>query len=90
MWGRFRETTVWPLIMGDRTLGRYITLFSQYFIGYTLTLKRAFVAFGYNFIWGFLVGWLFAYLRNLFLGFYVYRMKRKEEILTFKDYLDYF
>ncbi len=82
--------TLWTLLIGDKTLGRSVMLFSQYFIGYELTLKGAFVAFGYSFSWGFLAGWLFAYLRNLLLGFYIYRLKREVEILNFKDYLDHF
>ena len=80
----------WTLIKGDKILSPYILLFSQYFIGYTLTLKGAFIAFGYSFTWGFLAGWLFAYLRNLFFAAYIYWAKRKSEVLTLFDFFDHF
>jgi hypothetical protein len=44
----------------------------------------------YGFSWGFLTGWLFAYLRNFFMAYYIYRIKRKVELLTFRDFLDHF
>jgi Na+/proline symporter len=44
----------------------------------------------YGFLWGFLFGWLFAYLRNFFIAYYIYRIKRRAELLTFRDFLDHF
>ncbi|MFO7554070.1 MAG: NAD(P)/FAD-dependent oxidoreductase [Desulfobacterales bacterium] len=86
----FFIATAWTLIKGDGVLDPYILLFSQYFIGYTLTLKGAFIAFGYSFTWGFLAGWLFAYLRNLLFASYIYWIKRKSEVLTLFDFFDHF
>ncbi len=60
---------------------------SEYFIGYTMTVKGAFIAFGYTFLWGFLFGWLFAYLRNLFIAIYLFYVKRKAELLSLSDFL---
>jgi Na+/proline symporter len=51
-------------------------------------VRGAFVAFGYTFVWGFLFGWLFAYLRNLFLAYYIYRARRKAELLSLRDFFD--
>ena len=53
-----------------------------------MTVKGAFIAFGYSFVWGFLFAWLFAYLRNLFFAFYVYSVKKKAELLTLRDFFD--
>ena len=64
----FFIATIYLLIRGDSVLNPYFKLFSEYFIGYTLSVKGSFIAFGYSFVWGFLFGWLFAYLRNLFLA----------------------
>ena len=86
----FFIATTWTLIEGDRILSPYVLLFSQYFIGYTLTLKGSFIAFGYSFTWGFLAGWLFAYLRNLFFAAYIYWVRRKSEMLTLYDFFDHF
>lgn len=80
--------TIWPVVWGDEILRPTLWLFAQYFVGYTVTVKGAFVALGYTFFWGFLFGWLLAYLRNLSIGFYIYRVKRKAEGLLLRDFLD--
>lgn len=82
--------TIWLILTGERVMAPSIHLLSQYFIGYTVTVKGAFVGMSYSFVWGFLFGWLFAYLRNLFIAFYMYRVKRKLELLSFRDFLDNF
>jgi protoporphyrinogen oxidase len=84
------SATMWIISRGGDVLGSHLRLLSQYFIGYSVTVKGGFIAFGYSFFWGFLFGWLFAYLRNLILAIYIYRIKRKVEILSFKDFLDNF
>ncbi|MBN2060165.1 MAG: NAD(P)/FAD-dependent oxidoreductase [Deltaproteobacteria bacterium] len=81
--------TIWLVIKGGPVVGPNLKLLSQYFIGYTVTVKGAFIAFGYSFFWGFLFGWLFAYLRNLCFGVYLYWIRKKTEILTLKDFFDY-
>ena len=82
--------TIWLVIKGGKVVGPNLQLLAQYFVGYTVTVKGAFIAFGYSFIWTFLFGWLFAYLRNLFLAFYLYRIKKKAEMLSITDFLDHF
>jgi protoporphyrinogen oxidase len=81
--------TVWLVIKGGPA-GPYLQLLNQYFFGYTVTLKGALIGLAYSFLWGFLFGWLFAYLRNFFVSYYLYRIKRKAELLTFRDFLDHF
>ncbi len=85
----FFMATLWLVIKGGEVVGPNLRLLSQYFIGYTVTAKGAFIAAGYGFLWGFLFGWLFAYLRNLFLAFFIYRAKKKAELLTLKDFFDH-
>ncbi len=81
--------TIWLVIKGG-TAGLYLQLLNQYFFGYTVTVKGALIGMAYGFSWGFLLGWLFAYLRNFFMAYYIYRIKRKAELLTFRDFLDHF
>lgn len=85
----FFLVTIWPFITAGNAIDPYLQLLSQYFVGYTVTVKGAFIAFGYSFFWGFLFGWLFAYLRNLFLGLYVYNIKKKSELLSLRDFIDH-
>jgi len=80
--------TLCPALTGGIMLPS-LHLLGAYFIGYTATVKGAFIAFGYSFSWGFLFGWLFAYLRNLLLGIYLYQAKKKAELLSLRDLLDY-
>jgi hypothetical protein len=82
--------TLWLTFFGDRIATQGLQLLDQYFIGYTVTAKGLFIAMGYTFLWGFLFGWLFAYLYNLFVAFYIYRVKRKLGLLSFRDFLDHF
>lgn len=85
----FFAATLWLVIKGGEVVGPNLRLLSEYFVGYTVTVKGSFIAAGYGFLWGFLFGWLFAYLRNLFVAFFVYRAKKKAELLTLKDFFDH-
>ena len=80
--------TIWLVIKGGEMVGPTLSLLSVYFAGYSVTAKGALIAFGYSFFCGFLFGWLFAYLRNLFLACYVYRAKKKAELLSLRDFFD--
>ena len=82
--------TLWLVIKGGDVVGPRLQLLNQYFFGYSVTVKGAFVGMAYGFFWAFLFGWLFAYLRNFFFAFQIYRIKRKLELLKFKDFLDHF
>ena len=82
--------TLWLTLKNNGDMTEIMQLLNQYFFGYSITVKGAFVGMGYTFLWGFLFGWLFAYLHNLFVGLYLYRVKRKAELLSFREFLDYF
>jgi protoporphyrinogen oxidase len=80
--------TIWLVLKGGEVIGPNLQLLTQYFAGYTVTVKGAFIAFGYSFGWGFIFGWLFAYLRNLFLSSYAYHLKKKSAPLSFRNIID--
>ncbi len=82
--------TLFLVIKGGEVVGPNLRLLDQYFIGYSVSFKGAFVGMFYSFFWGFLFGWAFAYLRNLLLAVFIYRVKKKLEMLTFRDFLDHF
>ncbi len=81
--------TLWLAIKGGPA-SVYLKLLNQFFFGYTVTVKGALIGLAYGFSWGFLLGWLIAYLRNFIIAFYIYRIRRKVELLTFRDFLDHF
>jgi protoporphyrinogen oxidase len=80
--------TIWLVIKGGSVVGPNLQLLAQYFVGYTVTVTGAFIAFGYSFCWGFLFGWLGAYLRNFFLSYYIYRIRKQAELRSFRDFMD--
>jgi hypothetical protein len=81
---------MWLILRGRQVGGPGLELLGQYFLGYSVTLEGALIGTAYSFFWGFLFGWLFAYLRNFFFAFFIYSVKRREELLTFRDFLDHF
>jgi len=81
--------TAWLVVKGGTVVGPHLRLLAQYFPGYTVTFHGSFVAFSYSFFWGFLGGWLFAYLRNFLVAFYLYRIRKKAEINTLREFFDY-
>lgn len=84
----FFMATIWLIIKGGDVVGPNLKLLSQYFKGYTVTIKGAFIAFGYSFFWGLLFGWLFAYLRNLALALYIFSVKKKAELLSLREFFE--
>ena len=82
--------TLWLTIKGGDVVGPNLALLGQYFIGYTVTYKGAFIGMVYGFVWFFLFGWLFAYFRNAALAYVLYRIKKKTEMLNFRDFIDHF
>jgi protoporphyrinogen oxidase len=81
--------TIWLVIKGGDVVGPNLRLLAQYFADYTVTVRGSFIAFGYSFFWGFIFGWLFAYLRNLLIVIYVFWVRKRSEILSLRDFFDY-
>jgi len=81
--------TLWPFILSADIIGAKLPLIAQYFIGYSVSVKGAFIAGAHSFVWGFVFGWLFAYLRNLLLGLFIFWVKKKAELITLKDFFDH-
>ena len=82
-------TTMFLVFKGSPEIINSMLLLNNYFIGYDISIKGAFIGGGYSFLWGFIFGWFFAYIRNLSLGFIIYREKKKLESQSLKDLLDY-
>jgi protoporphyrinogen oxidase len=77
------------ILKGGQVVGPTLNLLSQYFAGYSVSVEGALVGFGYAFFWGFILGWLFAYLRNFMTGLYIFRIIKERDYSTFKNFIDY-
>ena len=80
--------TIFLLLKGGEVVGPRLQLLGQYFLGYTVSLKGAFIGMAYSFFWAFLFGWLLAYVRNVFTALFVYRVKKRRETVGFWQFID--
>ena len=80
--------TMLLLLKGGDPLGPNLALLGQFFIGYTVTTKGAFVGLLYGFICGFILGWLTALLRNFVLHAYLRIVKTRANLLSYYESMD--
>ncbi len=66
-----------------------MALLRQYFIGYRVSPSGAMIGMTYGFFFSFVWGWFFAYIYNFIIGIFVFIIKKKSEILTYRDILDH-
>jgi hypothetical protein len=74
--------TIFLLAKGGPNPGRNLSLLSQYFFGYRVSLVGAVVGLAYGLVSGFVVGWLIASLRNLFLSVYLSFVRFDSDLAT--------
>jgi protoporphyrinogen oxidase len=67
------------LLKGGEVIGPNLSLLSHYLLGYQVTWAGAFLGLAEAGVVGFILGYLFAYLRNLGLTVYAYFIKRRAE-----------
>jgi len=80
--------TIWLVVKGGPVVGPNLSLISNYFWGYTVSVRGAFVALGYGSFWGFVLGWLFVQVRNRTLAWRLRRLKRRAALLAQRDFFD--
>lgn len=67
-----------------------LALLAQYFKGYEVSLAGAFIALGWGFAVGFVVGWVFAFCRNVVTGLTRFVMRTRAELEANRGFLDNF
>ncbi len=78
------------VLKGGSVVGPNLRLLAQYFPGYRVTPVGSLLGLAYGFCAGYLVGWLFAFLRNAATFLYVaqvYRRAQRGALRRFFDYL---
>ena len=81
--------TLFLVLKGGDVVGPHMILLGQFFFGYTVTLKGTVIGFLYGFLWGFMLGWTIAYLRNAFLGFYLFYLRRRADAQALRNFLNF-
>ncbi len=66
-----------------------LVLLSQYFAGYEVSVKGAFIGAAWGFAVGFVGGWFFAFARNLIVGIMLVVVRARAEIADSSQILDH-
>ena len=67
--------TLFLVLKGGENVGQNLSLLSQFFVGYSVTVAGAFVGFAWAFVSGFCWGWAIAFLRNSATIAYLYLVR---------------
>jgi len=66
-----------------------IYLLAQYFYGYDVSWRGAFVGLWWGFVTGFTAGWFAAFLRNFAVATRIFLIRAKAELHQTNDFLDH-
>lgn len=66
-----------------------LALLAQYYYGYSVSLAGAAIGFFWTAVVGFVVGWLFAFTRNLALAAMLFVIRTRAELAATRDFLDH-
>lgn len=66
-----------------------IGLLAQYFYGYEVSWRGAFVGLFWGCVTGFVAGWSLAFVRNFVIGVRMMLLRDKAELARMKDFLDH-
>jgi hypothetical protein len=76
-------------LLRDPHPGFDLSLLEQFFAGYSVSWPGAFVGAAWGGFSGFIVGWFFAFSRNLLVGLTIFLVRRRAEWEQTKDFLDH-
>ncbi len=81
--------TLLIVAQGGEVVGRTLGLLSHYLPGYSVSVAGSFLGFGYGLMFGFLLGWLFALMRNAIMFLWFSVLRRRVERGFMRDLLEY-
>ena len=81
--------TLFLVFKGGDVIGPNLQLLDHFLPGYTVSLPGSMLGLLYGTLLGFLVGWCFAYLRNITMFLYVAVAQRRAELGTLRRIFDY-
>ena len=66
-----------------------LTLINEYFVGYSVSIRGAFVGMAWGFATGFVMGWFLAFCRNLVVAVSIFWIRTRAELRATRDFLDH-
>lgn len=79
--------TVWTMFLPSEH--DYIAILCQYFQGYSVSVKGAFIGLLWGFWTGFVTGWFMAFCRNFFVAAWIILIRAKAQLTANRDFLDH-
>jgi len=64
-------------------------LLAEYFYGYTVSVRGAFIGLLWGFFTGFVAGWFVAFCRNLVIAASIFITRTRAELQATRDFLDH-
>jgi len=66
-----------------------LSLLSEYYAGYHVTVAGAFIGLAWGFVSGFVMGWFMAFMRNMSLAGSIFWIRTRAELNETRDFLDH-
>jgi hypothetical protein len=66
-----------------------LALLAQYFPGYGVSWRGAFIGSGWAFLLGFCAGWLLAFTRNFVIAAWIFLTRSRTDMAAARDFLDH-
>lgn len=79
--------TAFHVIARPDSSGLY--LLNQYFYGYEISWRGAFIGLFWGFITGFVAGWFLAFVRNFMTALFIFVVRARAELVQTADFLDH-
>jgi hypothetical protein len=73
----------------DWQSAEHLGLLSQFFVGYSVSLRGAFIGLIWGFVTGYALGWTFALLRNVAVWIYLVALRSRADMEQYGDFLDH-
>ena len=66
-----------------------LVLLNEYFAGYSVSLRGAFIALLWGFATGFIMGWFVAFCRNFVIAASIFWIRARAELSATSEFLDH-
>jgi protoporphyrinogen oxidase len=81
--------TFFVLLQGGDVSGKTLTLLNQFYPGYSVTAVGGLIGLAYAFFTGFLLGWVYAFLRNAMTALYVVSLYRSAQQSAMRQFFEH-